>query len=1269
MAPEQFTFPQSLKRLTSLTAHPPPERTRTDITSLVDRIRAQCAAAGPAEARRMGDETALVLHWRAATSSDAELQVYYIGLLADLGPLAAPLAASLLAMTQGIDVAGVLDLFPGGFRLAVVNHLLLDDTGRYEALRPIAMTALPDLAALPPKEIAAQLQALRASGGVLAYPLSHALATGPFGTAVDAAITVQESLLQASRRPDDDLHTYVPALAMLDAPDLHLRLLPLLVTRDLGAQRALLDAIAAVAPRHDKRYVKALLPSLTHPDLRVRTAVVACLTQIMPDSIGRILAACFKRDPALQETITAALPLMPSEEAAFYIKATGEKPEAFAAMVFPLMAALDPPMARVSLAAAVPDAPQALIDAIPPSTSPKPDVQAALAGFTERPQKDDAAEKPKKKEKGFLGGLFSGDEGEAISIQFGGDMVLQSEHSGRRFSPIYEERTLRGTTFTDSLIESATFENCTFVDADFSGTIFHKTRFSGCSFTGCTMNGTRFFDCSLREITITCGNAEQTELTDCTCGLIDIQGTKLRGLHLFGGRLEALRVTACDLTDSRMEAVTLAGTELRHCSGTGLELLDCSIISSTVHACLFSDITITGPHGSCPCALSLQLRTHAARAMAGTTPPPPLPPQAGAKAKLAMDVWYGLWDIIRRAAAFMGNNARREHWCMQKLGAPRRDFVRLAPFFLHTEIFERSSEELEPLPLACRMGNYCPDYSTIEAARRHFPDATLPPRAPDPITFRALYTIGSVGTIAQSEASDLDYWLCYDPDDMPEVLVDGLAFKIEAIEQWADATFGLEVHFFTMDVERIRANNFGVSDAESSGTAQALLLKEEFYRSVLHVAGSLPMWWTTPAGSTDADYAQNMELLARAPWDAPFIDLGNLLRIPPQEFFGASLWQIVKALKSPFKSIMKFGLLEKYIAPDADSESPLLCERLKAGILSGAPRLDAVDPYVLMYKEVLLHYAQSGDKDSANLIRLSFFLKTKLGAKAALAVPTRREEAEGAQLAATMPAALQKSSEWPFQKLVSIGSSVNRFIVQTYMRVRDSQKHTDVSISPEDITKLGRKIFSTFSRRRHKIEHIPFVSLGGTRFRVLHFQAQAKKLGEPSSWEVQGAQEVATSQRLDLVNLRQGSDLAEHLVWLAANGISHKDIEIRGDPTISPVTVRDIQRLLNALLDFFPPKETFNTDIAEMLNPERIVRAFFILNLTKQRELARIAEVSVVYSTNWGELFCRTVSAEDNEVIDNPVQFLLNNVEQEFAEPPVLDYFVPDRSSSPQPRR
>ena len=63
---------------------------------------------------------------------------------------------------------------------------------------------------------------------------------------------------------------------------------------------------------------------------------------------------------------------------------------------------------------------------------------------------------------------------------------------------------------------------------------------------------------------------------------------------------------------------------------------------------------------------------------------------------------------------------------------------------------------------------------------------------------------------------------------------------------WALVRFKIHVTFFLMDIFKARDNDFGGSTHESSGSAMARLLKEEFYRTMIHVAGRLPLWTALP---------------------------------------------------------------------------------------------------------------------------------------------------------------------------------------------------------------------------------------------------------------------------------------------------------------------------------------------------------------------------------------------------------------------------------------
>ena len=68
----------------------------------------------------------------------------------------------------------------------------------------------------------------------------------------------------------------------------------------------------------------------------------------------------------------------------------------------------------------------------------------------------------------------------------------------------------------------------------------------------------------------------------------------------------------------------------------------------------------------------------------------------------------------------------------------------------------------------------------------------------------SLVLMGSIGTIAQTDHSDFDYWVCVDGKKFSDESLNLLQQKLTAIESWAEANFGIEVHFFLSDIEKVK---------------------------------------------------------------------------------------------------------------------------------------------------------------------------------------------------------------------------------------------------------------------------------------------------------------------------------------------------------------------------------------------------------------------------------------------------------------------------------
>ena len=211
------------------------------------------------------------------------------------------------------------------------------------------------------------------------------------------------------------------------------------------------------------------------------------------------------------------------------------------------------------------------------------------------------------------------------------------------------------------------------------------------------------------------------------------------------------------------------------------------------------------------------------------------------------------------------------------------------------------------------VAGYEPDGPALTEAQRLTRSFSYKARTPTAqLPIHGLFLMGSLGTLAQTDQSDMDVWICHAPD-LSELALEELRKKCQLLEAWA-AGLGADAHFFLIDAPRFA---LGERDARLStddcGTTQHYLLLDEFYRTAIWLAGRTPMWWWVPANE-EANYAEfTHTLLSKRFIRADeTIDLGHLAHIPPGEFVGAGLWQLFKGIESPYKSVLKLLLIEVY---------------------------------------------------------------------------------------------------------------------------------------------------------------------------------------------------------------------------------------------------------------------------------------------------------------------------------------------------------------------
>lgn len=231
-------------------------------------------------------------------------------------------------------------------------------------------------------------------------------------------------------------------------------------------------------------------------------------------------------------------------------------------------------------------------------------------------------------------------------------------------------------------------------------------------------------------------------------------------------------------------------------------------------------------------------------------------------------------------ARFLKLNEGRLGRAMEGLSPRQQLVLNLLPLFFHVNHPLLPGYVSGGTPAG--LSNYEPDTPTLNEAQRltrSFSYKARPSNAPRPI--HGLFLMGSLGTLAQADQSDMDVWVCHAPNLGENELAE-LRKKCLLLEAWA-ASQGAEAHFFLIDPSRfIRGDRDTQLSSDDCGTTQHYLLLDEFYRTAIWLAGRTPLWWLVPVYEEARYHEYTHTLLSKRfiPADEN-LDLGHLAHIPP----------------------------------------------------------------------------------------------------------------------------------------------------------------------------------------------------------------------------------------------------------------------------------------------------------------------------------------------------------------------------------------------------
>ena len=602
-------------------------------------------------------------------------------------------------------------------------------------------------------------------------------------------------------------------------------------------------------------------------------------------------------------------------------------------------------------------------------------------------------------------------------------------------------------------------------------------------------------------------------------------------------------------------------------------------------------------------------------------------------------------EILKNRRAFSFYNRRRLDQLFSTLQEQDTCLLRALPFFLQINI-KRLPGYVEAKDVPCGLYDFSWTKEAQTAVKKLFPDLPLERLSsthlfPRRSAIAMLALIGSAGSIAQTEKSDLDFWVCIDERSLGTAAMAALKEKLKALEQWIVHVSNMEMHFFITDIEKVQKNDFGEAGLESSGTALGKLLKEEFYRTSIVLAGKTPLWWIAPPRADDETYEKVKQIVRASSELDPqdYVDLGNLSEITWDEFFGASLWQMNKAMASPFKSVLKMAFLEACMDPE--NGSGLLCDDLKKSVFSLSTSDKHLDPYILLFDHILDYNQKKNRPAVVDLLRTCFYIKVgvRLSPLDFSKKFSSRKEEILADYVKSWGWSLEKIKtlnnyvNWSFEKTIALGKEVHQFLLATYQTLSDRLKEKPdltAKISATDLTLLGRKLASLYSKKPGKVEVIKQAVEEGLELEALTLYTSYESDSKRGEWRVYRgivSREELFDERGMGKLLRRSRNLPEVLMWLVHNRLYTRATTLHMIPNGSPISLNDLKEILGEISDFFPPIDLSQLAKKDLLSESRIVKVVVVANLLAQRWATNLSDVSILYRTSWGEQFCESYSS------------------------------------------
>ena len=232
---------------------------------------------------------------------------------------------------------------------------------------------------------------------------------------------------------------------------------------------------------------------------------------------------------------------------------------------------------------------------------------------------------------------------------------------------------------------------------------------------------------------------------------------------------------------------------------------------------------------------------------------------------------------------------------------------------------------------------------------------------------------------------------------------------------------------------------------------------------------------------------------------------------------------------------------------------------------------------------------------------------------------------------------LNKFDEWSFKKNVQFGMLINNFLISAYRELSDmvKTKGSEIKISQNDLTVLGRKIYVIYSKQQGKFNCISQFSDKDPHQDNLTLLRTSQH----------GQNEIFNVYMDNVTNLiLKKSDVKEYflhssksalgtLPWIILNKCYGPKTRLN---IMNYQYGEDVNSLLEDLFSFFPPIDISKIDSQKLLHSAVKEKVYIVINFSIPRWSKEVKTVGIISRNNWGEMFFQEYSGKEglNKAVD-----------------------------------